>query len=137
MCVPTFRQQQLVSILLTPAGWLHIPRVCIGPEVIAFWVTIKVKPHPVALDLRETHVPVRVSTTLGDKDTCLFVCFFDSHQHTYLCDGEHTEQGGVRRVQSLQLHSHLKAVPALRKRLVLRRQTYVTAKSCVSLGRTN
>lgn len=48
----TFRQQQLVSVLLTPASWFQIPRVSVGPEVVAFWVAVKVKSDSVTLYLR-------------------------------------------------------------------------------------
>lgn len=41
-----------MSILLTPAGWFHVPRVGVGPEVVAFWVSIKVEPYPITLDLK-------------------------------------------------------------------------------------
>lgn len=40
-----------MPILLTPASWFQIPRVGISPEVVAFWVTIKMEPHPITLDL--------------------------------------------------------------------------------------
>ena len=48
----TFWQQQLMSHLLTPAGWLDVPGVGVDPEVIALCVAIEVQPYPVALDLR-------------------------------------------------------------------------------------
>lgn len=41
-----------MSVLLTPASWFQIPWVGVGPKVVAFWVTVKVKPHSVTLDLR-------------------------------------------------------------------------------------
>ena len=47
----TFWQQQLVSHLFTPAGWLDVPGVGVDPEVVALWVAIEVQPYPVALDL--------------------------------------------------------------------------------------
>lgn len=40
-----------MPVLLTPASWFHVPRVSVCPEVVAFWVTIKMEPHPVTLDL--------------------------------------------------------------------------------------
>lgn len=47
----TFGQQQLMAVLLAPASWFQIPRVGVGPEVVAFWVTVEMEPHPVTLDL--------------------------------------------------------------------------------------
>lgn len=40
-----------MAVLLAPASWFQIPRVGVGPEVVAFWVTVEMEPHPVTLDL--------------------------------------------------------------------------------------
>ncbi len=73
-CVITFRQQKLVSILLTPASWLYIPRVSVGPEVVAFWITIEVEPQPVTLDLERQHVSVS-GNSLWWTGTHYALCF--------------------------------------------------------------
>lgn len=39
----------------------------------------------------------------------------ETQLHSYLCHGENAEQRWVTGVQPLQLHPHLKTVPALRK----------------------
>lgn len=102
-----------MPILLTPASWFQIPRVGVSPEVVAFWVTIEMEPHPITLDL----------TGKESKRACYFIeksCkWSESAQHSYLCDAKHTEERGMTGVQPLQLHPHLKTIPALRKRLVL------------------
>lgn len=43
----------------------------------------------------------------------------ESARHSYLGDSQHAKERWMTGVQPLQLHPHLKAIPALRERLVL------------------
>lgn len=110
-----------MSILLTPASWFQIPRVGVGPEVVAFWVAVKVKPHSVTLDLRGGEA----EWGEGGADARHFIMQWPrsavlsqmrrSRTLPYLCHGENAEQRRVTGVKPLQLHPHLKTIPALRK----------------------
>lgn len=43
-----------MAVLLTPARWLQIPGVSVGPEVVTFRVPVEMEPDPITLDLTGT-----------------------------------------------------------------------------------
>lgn len=130
VCPPTFWEQKLQARFLTPAWRLHVPGVGVYPEVIALLVAVKVQPHPVALHLwgehadRQEEVAVNKETIRtygapldpnGAPDSHMQLPTETQSKLSYLSHSQHTEEGRVHWVQTLQLHAHFEAVSALRE----------------------